>query len=222
MVGVTNQIVLEILNAYNLVMGKFPPFLQTFITLFLWSLLLFGYGWVIWIFYRSVSKKNILGLDLNKYNKSEHPFFTKVLAGILYLIEYILILPVLIFVWFGVFTLMLIVLAEGIEVSTILIIAIIIIATIRMAAYYKEDLSRDIAKILPFTLLGVMITRPTFFTNFQTIIQNLTKIPLFLGEIGVYLGFIVTLEVILRFFDFIISLFGFDETVKIINDEDKE
>lgn len=205
-------VITEIISAYNFIIGKFPLFIQTFITLFLWSLLLFFYAWIIWIFYRSVSKKNLIELNLNKYNKLEHPFLAKLIAGIFYLIEYILILPALIFVWFGVFTFLIILLSEGIEMSTILVLAIVVIATIRMTAYYKEDLSKDIAKLLPFTILGVMITRPTFFTNFTGVFQHLTKLPAFLNEIGIYLGFIISLEIILRFFDFIFSLFGLEET----------
>lgn len=218
MVGVTGNVVEEITSSYTFLVSKFPNTIQIFLELFLWSLLVFFYAWVIWIFYRSVSKKNILGLNLNKYNKSEHPLLTKIMAGILYFIEYILILPFLIFVWFGAFTILLIILAENIDVETILKIAIVIIATIRMTSYYKEDLSRDIAKMLPLALLAIMITNPTFFANFTAVLENLSKIPLFLNQIGTYLGFIITLEVILRFFDFIFSLFGLEE----IQEEEKK
>ena len=97
------------------------------------------------------------------------------------------------------------------EIDGILKIAIVVIAAIRMTAYYKEDLSKDIAKMLPFALLAVMITNPMFFTSFKGIVEHLTQIPSFIGEIWIYLGFIITLEIILRFFDFIISLFGFED-----------
>ena len=209
------EVIDSFIETYNLLIGKFPNFIQVFIELFLWSLLVFFYSWIIWVFYRSVSKKNLLGLNLNKYNKSQHPFFAKLLAGVFYFFEYILVLPFLIFLWFSAFTILLIILSEGLPVSTILLIAIVIIAAIRMTAYYKEDLSKDVAKVLPFALLGVMITNPNFFTNFQSIIQDLLSIPQFFGEIGIYLGFIISLEVILRFFDFIFSLFGFEEEVHV-------
>jgi len=205
----------QLITAYDIIISKLPPFAQTFIELFLWSLLLFISAALIWKFYQSVSKKNILGLNLNKYNKSEHPLFAKLLAGIFYFIEYILILPFLIFIWFGAFTLLLILLAENLEIPTILQISVVIIAAIRMTAYYKEDLSKDLAKMLPFALLAIMITNPTFFTNFQAIIGNLAKIPQSLSQIGIFFGFIITLEVILRVFDFFISLFGFQEQAEI-------
>jgi len=209
----------QLITAYEIVTSKLPPFAQTFIELFLWSLLLFVSAALIWRFYRSISKKNLLGLDLNKYNKSQHPFFAKLLAGIFYFIEYIIVLPFLIFVWFGAFTVFLILLAENLEISIILQIAIVVIAAIRMTAYYKEDLSKDLAKMLPFALLAIMITNPTFFTNFQGIIDNLAKIPQSFSQIGIYFGFIITLEIILRLFDFFISLFGFQEQAELPEEE---
>ena len=201
----------QIINAYNVIITALPDSIQTLIELFLWSLLIFVSALLIWKFYRSISKKNILGLNLNKYNKSEHPFFAKLIAGILYFLEYILILPFLIFIWFGAFTLFLVLLSKSLDVPTILKIAIVVIAAIRMTAYYKEDLSKDLAKMLPFALLAILITNPNFFTNFQSILQNIAKIPESFSQIGIYFIFIITLEIILRIFDFFISLFGFSE-----------
>ena len=202
----------QILNAYNILLSKIPPIAQTFIQLFLLVLLVFGYAWFIWKLYRFIAHKNILGLNLNKYNKSEHPFFAKLFAGLLYFVEYILILPFLIFFWFVIFAIFLILITEGIEVSAILIIATIIVAAIRMTSYYSEDLSKDLAKMLPFTLLAVAITKPGFF-NFTQIITHLQKVPSVFGQIITYLSFIIFLEKILRALDFTISLFGLEETI---------
>jgi len=215
---ITNQII----AAYDIILSALPNSVQTLIELFLWSLLIFVSSFLIEKFYRSVLKKNILGLKLNKYNKSEHPLFAKLLTGVFYLLEYILILPFLIFVWFGAFTLFLILLAENLEVSVILKIAIVVIAAIRMTAYYKEDLSKDLAKMLPFALLAILITNPTFFTNFLSIIENLTKIGESFSQIGIYFTFIISLEIILRIFDFIISLFGLQDHAEIEREEEKE
>jgi hypothetical protein len=211
----------QIIAAYNIILNALPNPVQTLIELFLWSLLIFVSALLIWKFYRSVSKKNILGLNLNKYNKSEHPLFAKILAGVFYLLEYILILPFLIFIWFGAFTLFLILLAENLDVPTILKIAIVVIAAIRMTAYYKEELSKDLAKMLPFALLAIIITNPTFFTDFPSIFQNLAKIPESFSQIGIYFTFIIALEVILRLFDFIISLFGFQDKAEIEKEEEE-
>ena len=47
----------------------------------------------IWKFYRSTSKMNLIELNLSKYNQSEHPLAGKFFALILYLLEYIIIMP---------------------------------------------------------------------------------------------------------------------------------
>lgn len=201
-----------ILEAYNSFLLVLPTWAQTFINLFLLVLLVVIYAVFVWKFYRFVSKKNIIELNLKKYSRAEHPVLAKLVAGGLYFIEYIIILPFLIFFWFAVFTLFLIFLTENLEVSTLLLISAVIIAAIRMTSYYSEDLSKEIAKLLPFMLLAISLLSPNFF-NLERIFSHFSELPNFFGNIAYYLIFIIGLEVILRFFDFIFSLFGVGEEV---------
>jgi hypothetical protein len=218
MVEVMERISSEILNAYNIVISSVPSFFQTFVNLFLIVLLIFIYSWFIWKLYKFIATKNILGLNLNKYNKSKHPFLTKLVAGALYFAEYIIILPFIIFFWFSIFTLFLILLTENLEIQNLLIISATIVAAIRMASYYSEDLSKDLAKLLPFTLLAVSILNPDFF-NIERILNQFSAIPGFFSQIANYLIFIIVLEMILRSFDFLFSLFGLEEAPKTKEDE---
>jgi len=204
----------EIIGFYQEFIASLPSFVGNFFNFLILVLLVVVYSVFIWKFYKFISKKNILGLDLNKYNKSKHPFFTKLFAGIFYFIEYIIVLPFLIFFWFAVFTLFLMFLTQELEIHTLLIISATIVAAIRMTSYYKEDLSKDIAKLLPFTLLAISILTPNFF-NVERIFTHFNELPNFFGNIAYYLLFIIILEIILRFFDFIFSLFGVEE----INEE---
>ena len=136
------------------------------------------------------------------------------LAGFFYLLEYIVILPFLIFFWFLIFTFFLLVLTESLPVGTLLIISATIIAAIRMTAYYNEDLSKDLAKLIPFTLLGVSIINPNFF-DVSRIISQISEVPQFVTHIVSYLIFIVALEIVLRIFDFAFSIFNLkDEEIK--------
>lgn len=201
-----------ILETYNSFFSTLPQWMQEFLSLFFLVLVILVYVIFVWKFYRFISSKNILGLNLSKYNKSEHPFFTKLVTAILYLVEYIIILPFLIFFWFGVLTLFLVFLTEGLEVKALLVVSATIIAVIRMTSYYHESLSRDLAKLLPFTLLAVSITRPGFF-DFERVLIHFNKIPLFFSEIVIYFLFIAFLEIILRLFDLTITLFGPVQTV---------
>lgn len=208
----------ELIGFYQDFIASLPPLAGNFFNFLILVLLVVVYSIFIWKFYKFIAKKNILGLDLNKYNKSAHPVFTKLLAGAFYFVEYIIILPFLIFFWFVIFTFFLMFLTE-LEIQTLLIVSATIIAAIRMTAYYKEDLSKDVAKLLPFTLLAVSILTPNFF-NVERILNHFSEIPNFIGNIAYYLIFIIVIEIILRFFDFIFSLFGVEE--ETVEEEDSE
>lgn len=215
--GVINDTINGIINGYNSLLATLPPFVQNFLNLFLLVLIVTIYAIFIWKFYKFISKKNILELNLNKYNKYQHPFLTKLVAGLLYLIEYVLILPFLVFIWFSIFTIFLIVLSETPDTSQILIIAAVVIASIRMTSYYKEEVAAEVAKFLPITLLAISILNPSFFTGefLQRTLGHFAQIPGLLGQIANYLVFIIILEIILRFFEFIFSLFGIEEETSI-------
>ena len=209
-----NGFAAKIIEVYNGFINQLPEFAKLSINLFLLILVVVVYSVFIWKLYRFIATKNIFGLNLNKYNRSEHPFIAKTLAGILYFIEYILILPFLIFIWFAVFTIFLILLTQNLTVDQILLVSAMIIGAIRVSCYYSEDLAKDLAKLLPFTLLAITILNPNFF-DFARIISHISQIPEFFSSIIIYMSFIVILEVILRLFDFIFSLFGLEDVPEL-------
>ena len=207
----------EIIDMYNYFISGLPTFVGQFLNLFLMVLTVVLFSVFIWKVHEFISRKNIIELNLNQYNKSEHPFFEKLLAGILYFVEYIIVLPFLVFVWFSVFTFFLIILSEGtIAVEKILVISAIIIASIRVTSYYSENLSKELAKLLPFNLLAFAILYFSFF-GVDKIIEHISRLPLFFESILIYFGFIIVLELILRFLDFVFSLFGVEEIPDLEN-----
>jgi hypothetical protein len=203
------------LDAYNSFVEILPPWAQSFISFFLLVLLVVIYSTMIWKFYQFISRKNPLGLNLNeKYKPQITSFATRLVVGALYFVEYLLILPIIIFIVFSVFTFFLIVLSSSEEVSQILIISATVIASIRITAYYKESLSQEIAKLLPFLLLATAVLNPATFSQIEyvsRIINLLGSIPAFLGQIWSYLFFIILIEITLNFFDLIFSLFNLNE-----------
>lgn len=196
----------EIIVAYKGFLSLLPPFFQTFFNFFFLALLIFLYSTFIWKLHRFISKKNILNLDLNKYNTAEHPTVAKIAAGVLYFLEYIIILPILIFFWFSIFGISLTVFTD-LQIGTILVVSTVIVAAIRITSYSNEAIAKEVAKLLPLNLLVISLLVPGFF-EFERVLNNINQIPDFLSKILYYLGFIILLEVILRFFDFIFSLFG--------------
>ena len=202
-----------IVGAYTGFLGTLPFWAQNFVNLFFIALVVLLYSILIYNFYRFVARKNIISLNLKKYNRSEHPVMAKTLAAMFYTIEYIIILPFMTMLWFAVFTIFLIFLTDGIELNTLLIISAVIIVATRMAAYYKEDLSKDMAKLLPFTLLGAAITKVNGF-SFEKILTQLFAIPSLMSHIASYLFFIFIIELVLRFLETTFVASGMHEEVE--------
>ena len=208
--AIADGITSSILESFNSLLGVFSPVFQNFIKLFLLVLIIVVYSVFIWKFHEFISKKNILGLNLKKYNKSAHPVLFEVIALGFYLLEYIIVLPFLIFFWFSIFALFLIFLTEGVSLQNLLIVSAVIVSAIRMASYYNEDLSKDLAKLLPFTLLAISLLDPSFF-DIERIFNRFSELSNFFGEIIIYFIFIAILEIILRFFDFLFSILSLNE-----------
>lgn len=204
------DLILELNKNYQDFLLYLPEGLRIFVNLFLVVLLIVIYSIFVWKFHRFIAHKNILELNLNQYNRSRHPTLFKFLAAMLFFIEYILILPVLIFIWFIVFSIFLIVLSENTSISSILLIAAAIVASIRMASYYKHELALEIAKLIPLVLLATFLLNAKFFP-IERIINHLTNLTMVFNQVIYYLLFIIFLEIILRFFDFLFSLIGFND-----------
>jgi hypothetical protein len=138
--------VTNLLSAYEIL----KPLIFFIVGIVIYSIFIFH-------FYRFLARKNIFKLDLEKYNTSKHPFIQKTVSTFFYIIEYLLFVPLLIFFWFGVLTLLISSLADSPTFETITLMAMSVVAAVRITSYYHEDLSRDLAKMLPFALLGVFI-----------------------------------------------------------------
>jgi hypothetical protein len=155
------------------------------------------YSVFVFYFYRFLAKKNIIELNLNQYNRYSNPAVIKFFAAIFYIIEYIIVLPILTFFWFAVLSILILLLAKGIDVSTILLITAALVSAVRITSYVSEDLSKDLAKMLPFTLLAIAITTSGFF-DISALLLRITEIPSLFSDIPYYLIFIVAVELIMR------------------------
>ncbi len=199
-----------ILELYNSFLASLPTWAQNFTNLFFLVVTILIFSVIIWNFHKIVAKKNIIILNLNKYNKYTNSITNKALSKILYFLEYIIVTPFFIFLWFSVITFFLVLLTENIDIQRILLIAAIVVSAVRMSSYYSEDLSKEIAKLLPFNLLAIAILTPGFF-DFNRIISNFSNLAAFFDNVFIYLLFIAGLEILLRFFDFIFSMFETDK-----------
>jgi len=214
MAGVFSDLSSFLIEVYTSFTSVLPEWAQVFINLFLLVMLVVVYSIFVWNLYRFISKRNPLGLNLNQYNQFEHSVISRFVKGGFYFIEYILILPFLIFFIFAIFTFLLILMSDAQEVTHILMISAAVIASVRVTSYYNEDLSKEIAKFLPLTLLTLSMLNPYTFVEAQyieKILSQISQLSSFLGSVQYYLLFIIVLEIFLLTFDFIFSLFDLED-----------
>ncbi|MEK6860834.1 MAG: hypothetical protein AABY07_02580 [Nanoarchaeota archaeon] len=181
-----------------------PDEYKGYLNLGLLIILLTIYSIFIWKFYRFIGRRDLLELNLSQYNRSEHPSISKFFAILFFILEYIIILPIVVFFWFIVMTLILLILAEKQSIETILLVSTLSVVIIRITSYYEEDLSKEIAKLFPFTMLLVSLLTPEFL-NINDILSKASNIPSLIPNVIFYLLVIIFLEFTLRMFYLITS-----------------
>lgn len=184
------------LQAYNNLLASAGNF-GLFVTLIVFTILIALYAVFVFYFYRNLARKNIIGLNLSQYNRTDNPAVNKFLAIIFYVLEYLIILPVLVALWFAILAIFLVLLSKIENVGTILMICAAFIAAVRVTSQISEDLSRDLAKIVPFTLLALFIIEPNFF-DFSLLVGRINQVPSLLVQVPYFLLFIIAVEIIGR------------------------
>ena len=155
------------------------------------------YAVLIFNLYRFMSRRDIFNLDFSRYEESGHPYLRKSIHLFFYICKYLLIFPLFAFFWFGVLVVMVAFLSKTKEVEDLLLIAMAVLMSVRVTSYYTEDLSRDIAKMLPFALLGIFLIDLRYF-DFNTSTDLLNRVGAEWKSIFYYWVFIVLLEFVLR------------------------
>ncbi len=164
------------------------------------------YAIFIFKFYRFIARKDILQLGLSQYSPGEG-FLRKFFETILYAIEYLLLFPIFTFFWFLVMSVLFIFVSKNQELQHILLISMALVAVIRISAYFNEDLSKDLAKMLPFALLAVFLIDQSYF-SFSDSLKILKNMPSMWKIILYYLLAVIALEFVLRILDSIVNLFS--------------
>ena len=143
------------------------------------------YSVIIYHFYRYIARR-----DCFKPSKIKH---TKTVG----FLKYTFLFPFIAIVFFMGFSLMLLFLAKDIEVGIVLSTSFAIVLAIRVTSYYTEDLSKDVAKMLPFALLGIFLVDPSYF-EFSDLIDKFNSLPLFVNTALQFIIFIILVEWFLR------------------------
>ena len=143
------------------------------------------YAVVIYHFYRYIARRDCFKPTERKHSKT---------IGFL---KYTFLFPFVAILFFMGFSLMFIFLTKSDNIAPILTTAFAIIIAIRITAYYTEDLSKDVAKMLPFAILGIFLVDPAYFT-IGHVTNKINLLPQFVNGIIQYILLIIIVEWILR------------------------
>ncbi len=136
------------------------------------------YSGFVFVFYRALAKKDLLKLDLSKYSDDFSGNVKKYLRSVLFVVQYIVIIPILIAFWTLVLAVILTLLSDSSDHARNALIATSVVGAVRILAYWTEDLSRDVAKMLPFAVLGVFLVGSTSvqWSEFEDLLSNLPEL----------------------------------------------
>ena len=143
------------------------------------------YSIMIWYFYRFIAQRDCFSVDHYR-----HPVAVSCLG-------YFLLFPIVATLFFTGFAMILIFLTRNFEIPELLATSFVLVVAIRFTAYYSEDLSKDVAKMLPFAVLGLVVVNPTFF-NYEDILVTINTLPEFFNLALQLILFIVLIEWTLR------------------------
>jgi hypothetical protein len=146
---------------------------------------------ILWFSYKHLSKRDLF--TISKKKNHEISFWSR----FSYWLKYIFIFPLWIFFWFAMFVLCLKILSYKSDFNGIMFLGIVIVSSIRVSAYFSEQMAEDLAKMLPLTLLAALILNPSFITI------NIKAEDFYIFRDGFmsfakYLLFIIVLEFMLR------------------------
>lgn len=156
------------------------PFLLYMVSIFIYSIFVFH-------FYKYLARKNIFEVREGGFSKF-----------ILYIFKYIFLFPVIALFWVIFLSVLLMLLSKNNTLSGILLLSTTVVAAIRLTAYYNESLSQDLAKMLPFALLGVFLVDASFF-SFNDVLNLLGEFPLIWETLLYYYFFIIIIEIVAKF-----------------------
>ena len=143
------------------------------------------YSILVWHFYRFIARK-----DCFKISTGNHP-------RLIGFVKYFLIYPFVAILFFTGFSLILTFLINNGEMVAILSTSFAVIVAIRAVTYYSEDLSKDVAKMLPFALLAIVLINPSTFVV-EDVVAKVQSLPEFFTVAVKFILFIMVIEWVLR------------------------
>ena len=192
----------NVISFFDDVAKAFSGEISPLTTILFFTIVIIVYTLFVFVFSKFMARKNIFHFNLYQYNKSEHPFWVKFFSVSLYILEYLILVPLLSFLFFAVLSLLLLLLVNKLDVATALLICAAVVAAIRATSYVSHNMATDLAKLVPFNLLALALTQPEFF-SIKVFFSRIAEIPSFLYVIPEYLLLIVSIEILMRGLEFL-------------------
>lgn len=183
---------------------------EPFLRISIFTLALFIFGIIMWKFYSTLARRDLFKINLSPYMSK----WERAGEALAFFFKYTFIFPFYTFFWFLIFSLFLIFLSESLNVEEIFFVSISVISFTRIAAYYKEELAKDVATIIPTTFLLIFLTNPSFFT-LDLILTRWESLLSSFPEVLIYLVFTICLEWVLRILYLIKSSTSSDKGSKL-------
>ena len=166
---------------------------RQFLVLLSSTIVLFLAIFIMWYFYhKQLSKKNLFEIPKIDSNSK----FVNFINRLVYFLKYIIIFPLYSFIWFLIFSFLLVLIAKSRPISEIMFFGIIIVSVTRISAYVSSKLAEDMAKLLPWALIIVFLIDPqsitiesvqASFNSFMQEIPNVAKYLIFIAFVEWFL-----------------------------------
>jgi len=145
------------------------------------------YSLFVFKFYKFIAKKDIFKLSQERGTAGK----------VAYVLKYIFLFPIVSFFWFFVIAVLVSMLSGVLKIENIFMVSMAIITTVRVAAHYDEDLSREVAKLIPLAMLGVLLLDISNI-SYNVPLQVINQISAVASVLVYYFIFLILLEFVLR------------------------
>lgn len=119
------------------------------------------YSIFVWYFYRFISRRELIPIRLLQGKDGK----LSIKSIIKYSIAYVTLFPLIIFVWFFVLGYFIFIVAQDMPIHLSFFISMAIIGVVRIVAYFKEEASKEVAKMIPYAMLSIFLTSAVVYTN---------------------------------------------------------
>jgi hypothetical protein len=172
------------------------------------------YALFVFSFYRYLARRDLVRLRRVHYLRGFVGVLEKAGHVIFNFVENIVLTPILVFFWFAFMATVLILLSKHYSAESLMLVSASVVGAIRICSYYAEELSQDVAKMIPFALLGIAIIDISYF-DWKTSVEVARQLPAFWSTLTYYLVFIIALELVLRTLRTLYRLVASDSSAEV-------